>query len=150
MRESSKRTEGVRGFICWGHRKHQEPLIKLKIGPQQQEFEFLVDTGAERSTVQVLPEGSEIVDCTCRTRLKGIRCDTFPVKYRNWDSYVKRHRVAPGDLLKNIPAAEKMVPPVARGNRVDGKGRGGKKLWLVEEKTPGWDNKTIFEELPQE
>ncbi|RMC19706.1 hypothetical protein DUI87_03270 [Hirundo rustica rustica] len=67
---------------------------------------------------------TEIVDCTCRTRLKGIRCDTPPVKYRNWDSYVKRQQSRPGDLLKNIPAAEKMVPPVARGNQVDGKGRG--------------------------
>ncbi|RMC20820.1 hypothetical protein DUI87_01673 [Hirundo rustica rustica] len=40
------------GLHLLGTRKHQEPLIKLKIGPQQQEFEFLVDTGAERSTVQ--------------------------------------------------------------------------------------------------
>ncbi|RMB89276.1 hypothetical protein DUI87_34326 [Hirundo rustica rustica] len=76
--------------------------------------------------LQLLKDKSaEIVDCTCRTRLKGIRCDTFPVKYRNWDSYVKRQQSRPRDLLKNIPAAEKMVPPVARGNRVDGKGRGG-------------------------
>ncbi|RMC12670.1 hypothetical protein DUI87_10194 [Hirundo rustica rustica] len=38
---------------------------------------------------------AEIVDCTCRTRLKEIRCDTPPVKYRNWDSYVKRQQSSP-------------------------------------------------------
>ncbi|XP_058713386.1 uncharacterized protein LOC131588511 [Poecile atricapillus] len=34
-----------------------EPLIKLKVGPHRQEIEFLVDTGAERSTLQKLPMG---------------------------------------------------------------------------------------------
>lgn len=43
-----------------GTQERTEPLIKLKVGPQQQEIEFLVDTGAERSTVQKLPRGYEI------------------------------------------------------------------------------------------
>ena len=40
--------------------KGTEPLITLKVGPQQQEVEFLVDSGAERSTVQTLPRGCKI------------------------------------------------------------------------------------------
>lgn len=40
-----------------GCRTAGEPLIKLKIGPQIQELVFLVDSGAERSTVQQLPLG---------------------------------------------------------------------------------------------
>ena len=38
----------------------KEPLITLKVGPQRQEVTFLVDTGAERSTVQSLPPGCKI------------------------------------------------------------------------------------------
>ncbi|RMC21133.1 hypothetical protein DUI87_01991 [Hirundo rustica rustica] len=69
---------------------------------------------------------AEIVDCTCRTRLKGIRCDTPPVKYRNWDSYVKRQQSRPRGPPEEYPCCrEDGTPPVARGNRVDGKGRGG-------------------------
>ena len=40
-----------------GTRRKTEPLIKLKLGPQRQEAEFLVDSGAERSTVQIVPRG---------------------------------------------------------------------------------------------
>lgn len=43
-----------------GTQKQREPLIKLKIGPQQEEVEFLVDSGAERSTIQQLPSGCEL------------------------------------------------------------------------------------------
>lgn len=38
----------------------KEPLITLKVGPQHQEVIFLVDTGAERSTVQSLPPGCKL------------------------------------------------------------------------------------------
>ena len=37
-----------------------EPLIKLKLGPQGEVYEFLVDSGAERSTIQTLPQGCRI------------------------------------------------------------------------------------------
>lgn len=43
-----------------GTQRNSEPLIKLRVGPQREEIEFLIDTGAERSTVQTLPLG-------CRT-----------------------------------------------------------------------------------
>ncbi|RMB97441.1 hypothetical protein DUI87_26052 [Hirundo rustica rustica] len=91
---------------------------------------------------------TEIVDCTCRTRLKGIRCDTPRLSIGTGIPMSRGNRVAPGDLLKNIPAAEKMVPPMARGNRVDGKGRRVKKLWRKE--TPGVGQQNNIEELPQE
>ncbi|RMB92590.1 hypothetical protein DUI87_30899 [Hirundo rustica rustica] len=96
----------------------------------------------------ISPEGAEIVDCTCCTRLKGIRCDTPPVKYRNWDSYVKRQQSRPREPPEEYPCCQEDGTPVARGNRVDGKGRGVKSCGG--KKPQGWDNKTIFEELPQE
>lgn len=37
-----------------------EPLIKLKVGPQGEVYEFLMDSGAERSTIQTLPQGCRI------------------------------------------------------------------------------------------
>ncbi|RMC03998.1 hypothetical protein DUI87_19335 [Hirundo rustica rustica] len=75
--------------------------------------------------LQLLKDKSaEIVDCTCRTRLKGIRCDTPPVKYRNWDSYVKRQQSRPRGPPEEYPCCREDGTPVARGNRVDGKGRG--------------------------
>lgn len=33
----------------------EEPLVNFEVGPQSQEFEFLVDTGTERSSLKVLP-----------------------------------------------------------------------------------------------
>ncbi|RMB93664.1 hypothetical protein DUI87_29893 [Hirundo rustica rustica] len=60
-------------------------------------------------------EPSEIVDCTCRTRLKGIRCDTPPVKYRNWDSYVKRQQSRPRGPPEEYPCCREDGTP--RGSR---------------------------------
>ncbi|RMB91110.1 hypothetical protein DUI87_32510 [Hirundo rustica rustica] len=42
----------------------EEPLIKLKIGPQKEEITFLVDTEATRFTVKKLPQVCE-VSCEC-------------------------------------------------------------------------------------
>lgn len=44
-----------------GTQKRTEPLIKLKVGPQQQEVEFLVDSGAERSAIQTSPRGCRMI-----------------------------------------------------------------------------------------
>ncbi|RMB94965.1 hypothetical protein DUI87_28626 [Hirundo rustica rustica] len=38
----------------------EEPLIKLKIGPQKEEITFLVDTEATRLTVRKPPQGCEV------------------------------------------------------------------------------------------
>ncbi|RMB87993.1 hypothetical protein DUI87_35630 [Hirundo rustica rustica] len=54
---------------------------------------------------------AEIVDCTCRTRLKGIRCDTPPVKYRNWDSYVKRQQSRPWGPPEEYPCCQEDGTP---------------------------------------
>ncbi|RMC19673.1 hypothetical protein DUI87_03236 [Hirundo rustica rustica] len=66
--------------------------------------------------LQLLKDKSaEIVDCTCHTRLKGIRCDTPPVKYRNWDSYVKRQQSRPRGPPEEYPCCREDGTP--RGSR---------------------------------
>lgn len=42
-----------------------EPLITLEVGPHFQEFEFLVDTGADCSSINRVPLGVMIGDKTC-------------------------------------------------------------------------------------
>ncbi|RMC01817.1 hypothetical protein DUI87_21625 [Hirundo rustica rustica] len=91
-----------------------------RAGPAQAEPLHTIDG----DKVPVVHVRAEIVDCTCRTRLKGIRCDTPPVKYRNWDSYVKRQQSRPRGPPEEYPCCREDGTPVARGNRVDGKGRG--------------------------
>ncbi|RMC11184.1 hypothetical protein DUI87_12097 [Hirundo rustica rustica] len=50
----------------------EEPLIKLKIGPQNEEITFLVDTEATRSTVRKLPQGCEVSrECVPVIGVKG-------------------------------------------------------------------------------
>lgn len=47
--------------------KHQtEPLVKLEIGTQTEEYEFLVDTGADRSSALELPRGCNVSDRKCK------------------------------------------------------------------------------------
>lgn len=55
-----KEDQRGQGLYLLGTHEKIEPLIKLRVGPQQQEIEFLVDSGAERSTVQTLPQGCDI------------------------------------------------------------------------------------------
>ncbi|RMC21178.1 hypothetical protein DUI87_02036 [Hirundo rustica rustica] len=68
-----------------------------------------------RQVAQATEGEAEIVDCTCRTRLKGIRCDTPPVKYRNWDSYVKRQQSCPRGPPEEYPCCREDGTP--RGSR---------------------------------
>ncbi|RMB89264.1 hypothetical protein DUI87_34351 [Hirundo rustica rustica] len=50
----------------------EEPLIKLKIGPQNQEITFLVDTEAASSTVRKLPQGCQVSrECVPVIGVKG-------------------------------------------------------------------------------
>ena len=60
-----------------GTQKHKEPLIKVKVGPQQQEFEFLVDSGAERSTIQIMPQGCKVSSETAQ--VIGAKGEPFEV-----------------------------------------------------------------------
>lgn len=55
----------------------KEPLITLKVGPQRQEVTFLVDTGAERSTIQSLPLRCEI--SKERVNVVGAKGEPFKV-----------------------------------------------------------------------
>jgi len=58
-----------------GTLKGAEPWIKLKVGPQRQEMEFLVDSGAERSTVQKLPWGCS--DSSAKLQVVGAKGEPF-------------------------------------------------------------------------
>lgn len=55
----------------------EPPLVKLKLGPQQQEYEFLVDSAAERSTVQTLPQKCKISSETAQ--VIGAKGEPFKV-----------------------------------------------------------------------
>lgn len=60
-----------------GTPKVTEPLIKLKLGPQHEVFEFLVDSGTERSTVQKLPSGC--VESKDKLQVVGAKGEPFKV-----------------------------------------------------------------------
>lgn len=54
-------------------------MITLKVGPQEEELEFMVDTGAERTCLITIPKGSNLSrDTTKVTGVKGESC-TVPV-----------------------------------------------------------------------
>ncbi|RMB94839.1 hypothetical protein DUI87_27127 [Hirundo rustica rustica] len=55
----------------------EEPLVKLKIGPQKEEITFLVDTEATRSTVRKLPQGYEV--SRERVPVIGVKGEVFQV-----------------------------------------------------------------------
>ncbi|RMC11790.1 hypothetical protein DUI87_11916 [Hirundo rustica rustica] len=42
-----------------------EPIVNFEVGPQHEEYEFLVDTGADRSSIRRLPVGVNIGTRTC-------------------------------------------------------------------------------------
>lgn len=58
-KNSKWKTRGIKGLYLLGIEYHQEPLITFKMGPREEEFEFLVDMGAERSCVCKIPKGCE-------------------------------------------------------------------------------------------
>ncbi|RMB95972.1 hypothetical protein DUI87_27557 [Hirundo rustica rustica] len=43
----------------------EEPMVNFEIGPHQEDFEFLVDTGADRSSLRKLPAGMTVSMKTC-------------------------------------------------------------------------------------
>lgn len=43
-----------------------EPLINLEVGPQGEEFEFLLATGADRSCVSRFPKGCKLSKERCK------------------------------------------------------------------------------------
>lgn len=35
----------------------EEPIVNFEVGPQHEEYEFVVDTGADQSSLKELPTG---------------------------------------------------------------------------------------------
>lgn len=86
-----------------GTRKQQEPLIKLKIGPHFEEIEFLVDSGAERSTIQRLPSGCKISRETAL--VVGAKGEPFKVGIVKNVQIEAESKLGVGDFLV-VPEAE--------------------------------------------
>lgn len=85
----------------WDHQK--EALIKLKLGPQHQEMEFLVDTGAERSTIQTLPQGCKI--SRDKALVVGAKGEPFEVNVVKDVLAETESKIKLGDFLL-VPEAE--------------------------------------------
>uniref|UniRef100_A0A674H8N5 ribonuclease H n=1 Tax=Taeniopygia guttata TaxID=59729 RepID=A0A674H8N5_TAEGU len=87
-----------------GTGKHQkEPLIKLKVGPQSQEINFLVDTGAERSTIQFLPQGCNLSKQTAT--VIGAKGEPFEVQIIKEVMVESGTKMGVGDFLL-VPEAD--------------------------------------------
>lgn len=86
-----------------GTKDRTEPLIKLKVGPQQQEIEFLVDSGAERSTVQSLPRGCQISPET--VQVIGAKGEPFGVQVIKNVLFETESKLEIGSLLL-VPEAD--------------------------------------------
>jgi len=80
-----------------GTQKRTEPLIKLKVGPQQQEVEFLVDSGAERSAIQTSPRGCRISSDTMQ--VIGAKGEPFRVPVIKEVVIETGSRIGIGNLL---------------------------------------------------
>lgn len=78
-------------------------MIKLKIGPQREEIEFLIDTGAERSTVQNLPLGCKI--STEKVQVIGAKGEPFGVPVIKEVLIESDSKLGVGSLLL-VPEAE--------------------------------------------
>lgn len=86
-----------------GTSRKTEPLIKLKLGPQHQEVEFLVDSRAERSTVQFMPRG-----CTLsseKLQVIGAKGEPFQVPLIKGVKIEAPSRIGIGSFLL-VPEAE--------------------------------------------
>ncbi|RMB99776.1 hypothetical protein DUI87_23778 [Hirundo rustica rustica] len=60
-----------------GDKYHLEPVITLKVGPQEEELEFVVDTGAERTCLLNVPKGYSVNKDTAK--VTGAKGEIFTV-----------------------------------------------------------------------
>ncbi|RMC16746.1 hypothetical protein DUI87_06340 [Hirundo rustica rustica] len=60
-----------------GDKYHLEPVITLKVGPQGEELEFVVDTGAERTCLLHVPKSYSVSKDTAK--VTGAKGETFTV-----------------------------------------------------------------------
>lgn len=70
---------------------HQErPLVNFEVGPQSEEFEFLVDTGAGKSSIKKLPTGITVSERVCEVvgaegrPFKGPLVKSVEIKGNSW------------------------------------------------------------------
>lgn len=56
-------------------KSHQEPLINLKVGPQEEEVVFLIDTGVTRASLNFIPWGLKISNQ--KLRISGVKGEGF-------------------------------------------------------------------------
>ncbi|KAJ7409002.1 hypothetical protein BTVI_58147 [Pitangus sulphuratus] len=75
--EETERDKGCQGFYFLGMKHHKEPLIKIKLGPQDKEYELLVDTGADRTCITKVSQGCKVSRDTIR--VIGAKGEGFPV-----------------------------------------------------------------------
>lgn len=81
----------------------KEPLITLKVGPQHEEVTFLVDTGAERSTIQYLPQGCNLSKKT--VTVMGAKGEPFRVPMTEKVTFESDGKFGLGSLLL-VPEAD--------------------------------------------
>ena len=91
------------GALFPGTKTSEEPLIKLKLGPQGEEFELLVDTGAEKSTVKSIPRGCKVKKETAL--VMGAKGEPFKVPVVGDVEIESQPRIVIGDLVL-LPEAE--------------------------------------------
>lgn len=94
---------GGQGLCLLGTQERTEPLVKLRIGPQQQEYEFLVDSGAERSTVQTFPSGCKLSRETIQ--VVGAKGEAFKVPVIKDVIFETNSKIGIGSLLL-VPEAD--------------------------------------------
>lgn len=59
---------------------HQEPLINLHVEPEGEEYVFLIDTGATRTSICIIPKGIEQDGENMRIKgVKGVKGEPFEV-----------------------------------------------------------------------
>ncbi|RMC21768.1 hypothetical protein DUI87_02637 [Hirundo rustica rustica] len=133
----TRETKSPHDLVTWGHvyaYVSTPPGLK-SCDRTHLRVSYLVGEGEERVCsgivpLQVVLRTAEIVDCTCRTRLKGIRCDTPLVKYQNWDSYVKRQQSRPRGPPEEYPCCrEDGTPPWLEATESTGKAEGNHPEW---------------------
>lgn len=103
VQKGETKDQGCQGLCLLGTKYHREPLISLKLGPQGEEFEFLVDTGAERTCVCKIPKGCE--KSWESLQVVGAKGEGFQASIIKRVIFKGNHKTGMGDILL-VPGAE--------------------------------------------
>ncbi|RMC04175.1 hypothetical protein DUI87_18994 [Hirundo rustica rustica] len=74
---STEEEQGGQRLYFLGDKYHLEPVMTLKMGPQGEELEFVVDTGAERTCLLNVPKSYSVSKDTAK--VTGAKGETFTV-----------------------------------------------------------------------